>query len=113
MTIYLAEFAFRDLSGLLEDWIMGLARLWLTAYPVQLDAASTESAGTIWARLQKNPGPVVGNPGGPDRDAILGGMVGRVWASWRTRGRPSGSGSSTIGSTWGVPTSPSGRPSAS
>ena len=44
MTVQLAESAFRGLSGFLEDWICGLARLWLTAYPKQLDAAYNEAA---------------------------------------------------------------------
>ncbi len=37
VTVHLAESIFRDLSSLLEDWIMGLIRLWLTAYPEDLD----------------------------------------------------------------------------
>ena len=41
---HLAMSVFKGLSGLLEDWIIGLTRLWLTAYPVQLDAASSEAA---------------------------------------------------------------------
>ncbi len=45
VTVHLAESVFRGLSGLLEDWICGLARLWLTTYPKQLDAASDEAAG--------------------------------------------------------------------
>src|SRR3954447_6760761 len=44
VTVHLAEAAFRGLSGLLEDWIMGLARLWLMAYPVQLNTAYNEAA---------------------------------------------------------------------
>jgi hypothetical protein len=37
VTVPLAESIFRELSSLLEDWIMGLIRLWLTAYPEDLD----------------------------------------------------------------------------
>src|SRR5689334_1860858 len=44
VTVHLSESVFRGLSGLLEDWICGLARLWLMAYPRQLDAASNEAA---------------------------------------------------------------------
>jgi hypothetical protein len=44
VTVHLAESVFKGLSGLLEDWILGLARLWLAAYPKQLDAAYNEVA---------------------------------------------------------------------
>jgi hypothetical protein len=44
VTVHLAESVFRGLAGLLEDWLCGLARLWLRAYPRQLDAASSEAA---------------------------------------------------------------------
>ena len=37
VTVQLAESTFRDLSSLLEDWILGLIRLWLTAYPEDID----------------------------------------------------------------------------
>jgi hypothetical protein len=37
VTLHLAESTFRDLSSLLEDWILGLIRLWLTAYPEDMD----------------------------------------------------------------------------
>jgi hypothetical protein len=37
VTVRLAESTFRELSTLLEDWILGLIRLWLTAYPEDLD----------------------------------------------------------------------------
>jgi hypothetical protein len=37
VTVRLAESTFRELSSLLEDWILGLIRLWLTAYPEDLD----------------------------------------------------------------------------
>jgi len=37
VTVQLAESTFRDLSSLLEDWILGLIRLWLTAYPEDMD----------------------------------------------------------------------------
>ena len=44
VSVHLTESVFKGLSGCLEDWVLGLARLWLTAYPVQLDAAYNESA---------------------------------------------------------------------
>ena len=37
VTVQLAESAFRGLSSILEDWVSGLIRLWLTAYPEDLD----------------------------------------------------------------------------
>ena len=37
MTVQLAESTFKGLSSLLEDWILGLIRLWLTAYPEDMD----------------------------------------------------------------------------
>src|SRR5947208_201464 len=43
VTVHLSESAFKGLSSLLEDWLIGLARLWLTAYPVQLNAASNDA----------------------------------------------------------------------
>lgn len=44
ITVHLPESVFRGLAGLLEDWVSGLARLWLRAYPQQLKAASNEAA---------------------------------------------------------------------
>ena len=41
VTVHLSESTFKSLSSLLEDWIIGLVRLWLTAYPPQLAAAYT------------------------------------------------------------------------
>jgi hypothetical protein len=43
VTINLADSVFKGLAALLEDWILGLSRLWLTAYPVQLDTAYNEA----------------------------------------------------------------------
>ncbi len=42
--VHLSESVFKGLSNLLEDWIIGLTRLWLTAYPAQLNAASGDAA---------------------------------------------------------------------
>ena len=44
VTVHLAESVFKGLAGYLEDWILGLARLWLTAYPIQLDTAYHDAA---------------------------------------------------------------------
>jgi hypothetical protein len=47
VTVQLAEAVFRDLSSLLEHPIMGLIRLWLTAYPEDLSGMEAlDSAGT-------------------------------------------------------------------
>ena len=35
--VQLAELTFRELSSLLEDWVLGLIQLWLTAYPEDMD----------------------------------------------------------------------------
>jgi hypothetical protein len=37
VTVQLAESTFRELSTILEDWTLGLIRLWLTAYPEDMD----------------------------------------------------------------------------
>lgn len=79
VTVHLAESAFRGLSGLLEDWVMGLARLWLTAYPVQLDAAYGEAADRSRAqRREEIQVPLSEILAAPDRDAILARVVERV-----------------------------------
>jgi len=79
VSVHLAESAFRGLSALLEDWIIGLARLWLTAYPVQLDAASSEAAERPRSlRREEIQVPLSDILTAPDRDAILAGVVERV-----------------------------------
>lgn len=79
VTVHLAESAFKGISGLLEDWILGLARLWLTAYLVQLDAASGEAAGRSRAqRREEIQVPLSEILAAPDRDAILGRVIERV-----------------------------------
>ena len=62
--VHLAVSVFKDLSGLLEDWILGLTRLWLTAYPVQLDPASSEAAERLIAAPGGDPGSLIGHPDG-------------------------------------------------
>jgi hypothetical protein len=79
VTVHLSESTFKGLSGLLEDWIVGLARLWLTAYPVQLDAAYNEAAERSRSQrreeIQVSLSEILA---APDRAAILEGVVERV-----------------------------------
>lgn len=79
VTSHLSESVFKGLAGLLEDWILGLSRLWLTAYPVQLDTAYSEA--TDRSRAQRRDEiqvPLSEILAAPDRDAILGGVIERV-----------------------------------
>jgi hypothetical protein len=77
--VHLAQSVFKGFSGLLEEWILGLARLWLTAYPVQLDTAYNEAADR--SRSQRRDEihvPLSEILAAPDRDAILSGVIERV-----------------------------------
>jgi hypothetical protein len=79
LTSHLSESVFKGLSGLLEDWILGLARLWLTAYPVQLDTAYNDAADRSRSqRRDEIQVPLSEILSAPDRDAILGGVIERV-----------------------------------
>jgi hypothetical protein len=79
ITVHLAESAFKGLSGLLEDWILGITRLWLTAYPRQLDAASSEVAGRTRAqRREEIQVPLSEILMAPDIAALLGDVAERV-----------------------------------
>jgi hypothetical protein len=58
--ITLAESVFKGLSSLLEDWVLGLIRIWLRAYPEDLDLHSTStrpraSAGAGSKRRSRSP----------------------------------------------------------
>jgi len=79
VTVHLAESTFKQLSGLLEDWILGLARLWLTAYPRQLEAASREASGGPRSQrrdeIQISLSDVLA---APDREALLAGVAERI-----------------------------------
>jgi hypothetical protein len=87
VSVHLAESAFRGLSGLLEDRLMGLIRLWLTAYTVQLDAAASEAAERPRAqRREEIHVPLSDILAAPDRDAILAGVVVRVVRELSQRG---------------------------
>jgi hypothetical protein len=79
VTVHLSESTFKGLSGLLEDWIVGLARLWLTAYPRQLDAAYSEAAERSRSqRREEIQVPLSEILAAPDRGAILRGVIERV-----------------------------------
>ena len=79
VTVHLAESTFKGLSGLLEDWILGLARLWLTAYPQQLVAASHEAADRPRAqRREEIQVPLSEILVASDRAAILRGVAERI-----------------------------------
>src|SRR5271157_889032 len=76
VTVHLSESAFKGLSGLLEDWIVGLTGCWLTAYPVQLDAAYNEATErTRSQRREEIQVPLSEILAAPDRDAIIRGVV--------------------------------------
>ncbi len=53
VTVRLAESTFRELSTLLEDWILGLIRLWLTVYPEDLDLNFDPATGQRRGRRQE------------------------------------------------------------
>ena len=79
INVHLTGSVFKGLSGFLEDWIMGLVRLWLTAYPVQLDSAfneATERSRSL--RRDEIQVPLSEILAAPDREAILGGVIERV-----------------------------------
>ena len=79
VTVHLAESAFKGLSGLLEDWIFGFTRLWLTAYPKQLDAAYHEAADrTRSQRREEIQVPLSEILAAPDIAAVLGDVAERV-----------------------------------
>jgi hypothetical protein len=79
VTVHLAESAFRSLSGFLKDWVCGLARLWLTAYPKQVDAAYNEAADRTRAqRREEIHVPLSEILASPDIAAVIGDVVERV-----------------------------------
>ena len=83
VSVHLAVSVFKDLSGLLEDWITGPTRLWLTTYPVQLDAASSEAA----ERFDRSAGRRSRFPYDPDRRALSASVLRVVAAERRIDGR--------------------------
>ena len=79
VTVHLAESTFKGLSGLLEDWIVGLSRLWLAAFPVQLGAASSEAAERGRSqRREEIQVPLSDVLDAPNREAILGSVAERI-----------------------------------
>jgi hypothetical protein len=78
VTVHLSGSAFKGLSSLLEDWIIGLGRLWLTAYPVQLNAASNDASERPRSQRQEIQIPLSDILDAADRDAILGVVIERV-----------------------------------
>jgi hypothetical protein len=53
VTVQLAESTFRDLSSLLEDWILGLIRLWLRVYPEDMDLNFDQATGQRRGKKQE------------------------------------------------------------
>ena len=79
MTVQLAESTFRDLSSLLEDWVLGLIRLWLTAYPEDMDLNFDPATGQRRGKKQEEVQiPLSRLLHLRDCTAILGGLIERV-----------------------------------
>jgi len=79
VTVQLAESTFRDLSSLLEDWILGLIRLWLTAYPEDMDLNFDPATGQRRGKKQEEVQiPLSRLLHLRDCSAILGGLIERV-----------------------------------
>ena len=74
VTVHLAESTFKGLSGILEDWIIGLSRLWLAAFPAQLGAAYAEAVERGRSQRREEIQVPVRRPDAAERDAILGGV---------------------------------------
>ena len=87
VSVHLTESVFKGLSVDLEDWVLGLGRLWLTAYPIQLDAAYNDA--TERSRSQRREEiqvPLSEILAAPDRAAILEGVVEQVVRELAYRG---------------------------
>jgi hypothetical protein len=79
VTVHLAESVFKGLSAVFEDWILGFARLWLAAYPKQLDAAYYELTDRSNAqRRSEIQVPLSEILAAPDKTAILVEVIERV-----------------------------------
>ena len=75
----LVESTFRELSSLLEDWVLGLIRLWLTAYPEDIDLNFDPATGQRRGRKQEEVQiPLSRLLHLRDSAAILGGVIERV-----------------------------------
>lgn len=78
-TIQLAESVFRDLSGCMEDWFIGLIRLWLTAYPEDLDLDFDPATGRRRGRKEEEiQVPLSRLLSLRDCDAVLAGVIEKV-----------------------------------
>jgi hypothetical protein len=79
VTVQLAESTFRGLSSLLQDWILGLIRLWLTAYPEDMDLNFDPATGRRRGKSQEEVQiPLSRLLHQRDCNAILGGLIDRV-----------------------------------
>jgi hypothetical protein len=79
LSVQLAESTFRELSSILEDWILGLIRLWLTAYPEDMDLNFDPATGQRLGKKQEEVQvPLSRLLHVRDCGAIFGGLIGRV-----------------------------------
>ncbi len=79
MTVHLPESVFKNLSGLMEDWTLGLVRLWLIDHPEDLDTDFDKSTGRTRKKKQEEIQiPLSRVLAAPDRDAILSVEIERV-----------------------------------
>jgi hypothetical protein len=65
VTVHIAQSAFKDLASLLEDWVFGLLKLWLLAYPKGIPHKKEKQV------------PLVDILEAADKDAIIQGVVAR------------------------------------
>ncbi len=79
MNVQLAESTFRDLSSILEEWILGLIQLWMTAYPEDLDLNYDPATGQRRGKKQEEIKiPLSHLLHQRDCTAILGGLIERI-----------------------------------
>ena len=78
-TVRLAESVFRDLSGLMEDWFIGLISAWLTEYPEDLDLDFDPATGRRRGRKEEEVQiPLSRLLYLGDRAAVLGGLIEKI-----------------------------------
>jgi hypothetical protein len=79
VAVHLPESVFKGLSGLLEDWVLGLIRLWLQSHPEDLDLDYDSSTGQTRKKKQDEVRiPLSQILRLPNRDAILSVEIERV-----------------------------------
>jgi hypothetical protein len=79
VSVQLGESTFRSLSSLLEDWILGLIRLWLTTYPEDMDLNFDPATGQRRGKKQEEVQiPLSRLLQERDCGAIFGGLIERV-----------------------------------